>query len=89
MTARSVNYYLVKIIRLTGWLLFFLVLVYIVSGYAMCGEFGFDRLIEPQQALTFHKALDVPLVVLFLMHSVPSIHLALRRWGWTRRKKRA
>ena len=40
MSARSWNYYLVKTARVSGWLLFLLVLLYIVTGFALCGEFG-------------------------------------------------
>jgi cytochrome b subunit of formate dehydrogenase len=89
MARRSVNFYLVKVVRVSGWFLFLLMVVYIVSGYAMCGEFGLQRLVGAQQALALHKALDVPLVALFLTHSLPSIYLALRRWTWRRRKRAA
>ena len=89
MAARNVNFYLVKIVRISGWFLFAVVLVYITSGYAMCGEFGFGRLLDAEQALELHKRLDVPFVTLFLVHSLPSIYLTLRRSRWIRRKARA
>ena len=82
MAGRSVTFYLVKLVRASGWLLFLLMLAYIVSGYALCGEFGFGRLIGPQLSLAIHKTLHVPLVGLLLAHSLPSVYLAFRRWGW-------
>jgi hypothetical protein len=58
MAARSWNYYLVKTARVSGWLLFLLVLLYIVTGFALCGEFGFDRMIGEQPALSIHKIFE-------------------------------
>jgi hypothetical protein len=29
----------------------------------------------------------MPLIVFFLSHSVVAIYLALRRWGWIRKRK--
>jgi len=82
MAKRSVNYYLIKLVRITGWCLLVVLPVLVVSGYIMCGEFGFDRFAEAEQALVFHKFLDIPLVVIFLLHAIPSAYLAFRRWGW-------
>ena len=82
MAKRSVNYYLIKLVRITGWCLLVLLPAFVISGYIMCGEFGFDRLAEAQQALVVHKALDIPLVVLCLLHALTSTYLAFRRWGW-------
>jgi len=82
MTAKSWNYYLVKTARLSGWLLFLLVLLYIVTGFALCGELGVDRIIDEQSALSIHKIFEWPLVVTFVAHSVVTIYFAFRRWGW-------
>ena len=87
MAARRASFYLLKAVRISGWLLFFLVPAYIISGYALCGKFGLGGLIGGEQALALHKALDVPLIVLFLAHSLPAMVLAFRRWGWIGRKK--
>jgi len=35
-----------------------------------------------------HKAFDVPLVVLFVAHSLPAIYLAFWRWGWIGKKNK-
>ncbi len=82
MTARSWNYYLVKTARLSGWLLFLLVLLYIVTGFALCGELGVERIIDEQLALSIHKIFEWPLVATFVTHSVVTIYFAFRRWGW-------
>jgi succinate dehydrogenase/fumarate reductase cytochrome b subunit len=86
MAAKRLSFYLVKIVRLSGWILFLLVLLYIITGYAMCGEFGFGYLIDSERALTLHKLFDVPLVFVVLIHSLTGIYLALRRWRWIGRK---
>jgi len=82
MAARSWNYYLVKTARVSGWLLFLLVLLYIVTGFALCGEFGFDWMIGEQPALSIHKIFEWPLVATFVTHSAVTIYFAFRRWGW-------
>jgi succinate dehydrogenase/fumarate reductase cytochrome b subunit len=82
MAARSWNYYLVKTARISGWLLFLLVLLYIVTGFSLCGELGFGRIIDEQSALSIHKVFEWPLVGTFVTHSVVTIYFAFRRWGW-------
>ena len=80
--ATGIHYYLVKIARVSGWLLFVLVLVYILTGFALCGKLGFGQLIDLQTALGIHQILDWPLVAIFVVHSAVTIYFALRRWGW-------
>ena len=89
MAAKGLSFYLVKIVRISGWLLLLLMVAYLATGYALCGKYAFGRLIEAQQALTFHKMLDWPLIVLLLAHCLPSIYLAVRRSGWIRKTPRA
>ena len=45
-----------------------------------------DKLCDEKTALTLHKLLHGPLIVLVLVHSVPAIYLALQRWGWMRKR---
>jgi len=82
MTAKTLHYYLIKTARLTGWLLFVLVLLYIVTGFAICGEYRVSEWIDAQSALAVHKLFEWPLVVIFLAHSLVTIYFAMRRWGW-------
>jgi hypothetical protein len=82
MVGRYANYYLMKIARLSGWLLFVLVLGYILTGFALCGKLGFSQLIDLETALALHKLFDWPLVAIFAVHSAVTIYFALRRWGW-------
>lgn len=89
MASKNVNYYLVKTARITGWLLFFLVLLYILTGFSLCGDYGFSRLIDPQIALEIHKLFEWPLVAVFLVHSLVTIYFAMRRWGWIKKRNRA
>ena len=48
----------------------------------MCGQLGFENLMSDATALAIHKTFVWPLLVLFLVHSLTSVYLALRRWGW-------
>jgi len=85
---RSTNFYLIKIARLTGWVLFGLMLVYIITGFALCGKLGMDKLIGIESALAIHQLFDWPLVCVFVIHSSIMIYFALRRWGWIGRRNR-
>jgi len=82
MAKRSVTYYLIKTTRLTGWLLLPLMLLYICTGFVLCGKYGFGRLMTIQSALMIHRIFDLPLVSLFGAHAAISVYLSFRRWGW-------
>jgi len=74
--------YALKAVRASGWLLLGIMLLYLVSGFALCGELGLDRLLSVGAALRLHKGFVWPLVALLAVHVVASAYLALRRWGW-------
>lgn len=86
MAGRTTHYYLLKLLRLTGWLLLPLMLLFVVTGFSMAGKYGFNKLVGPQYSLAVHKSFDLPIVVLFLAHSLLGVYLSLRRWGWIGRK---
>ncbi len=83
MASRSVtvNRALLKLARASGWVLLALVSLFIVTGYALSGQYGLDRIVGPQLALTVHRISDVPLLVFFGVHAVTVVYFALRRWG--------
>lgn len=82
MAGNSLHYYLIKIARLSGWLLMGLMTVYLVTGFALCGKLGVSAALDPETALVIHKLFDWPLVVVFLVHSAVTVYFAMRRWGW-------
>lgn len=86
MTAKNVHYYLIKTARTSGWLLLPLMIIYIVTGFALCGKLGFSALIDLQTALIVHQILDWPLVGVFLVHASITTYFAFRRWGWIKRR---
>ncbi|MHC4176380.1 MAG: hypothetical protein ACYSWU_02670 [Planctomycetota bacterium] len=82
MARKNVHYYLIKVARISGWLLLPLMLLYIVTGLAILSQFGLNRRIEPNTARLVHQDWSWPLIAVFLVHSLVTIYLALRRWGW-------
>ena len=78
---------LIQTVRFTGWPLFVLMVLYLVSGYVLCGQHGFQRLMRAEAALELHRKFDLILVALFLAHSLPAIYLAFWRWGWIKKRK--
>ena len=88
MPRKNIHYYLIKTARLSGWLLFVLVLLYIGTGFSLCGEYGVSKVIDYTTALAIHQIFEWPLIVLFLVHSGITIYFAMRRWGWIGKGKR-
>ncbi len=78
----KLNYILLKTVRWSGWPLLPLVLLFLLTGYIMDGRYGLSRLLDEKSALTFHRMLHIPLIVLVLAHSLPAAYLAIQRWGW-------
>jgi len=87
MPRKNIHYYLIKTARLSGWLLLVLVILYIVTGFSLCGEYGVSKVIDYRTALEIHKIFEWPLIVVFLVHSGITIYFAMRRWGWIASKK--
>jgi hypothetical protein len=76
------NLICLKAVRWSGWPLFPLVLLFLLSGYIMSARFGLSGLLDEKQALALHKLLHLPLIILLLVHTAPAVYLALQRWGW-------
>jgi uncharacterized membrane protein len=83
---KSLHYYLLKLARLSGWLLLPLVVIYIGTGFALCGKLGFDKWMDPQTALVMHQLFVRPLVALFVLHATITSYFAMRRWGWIKNR---
>jgi hypothetical protein len=86
MAKKRLNYYLLKLARLSGWLLLPLVLTYLVTGFRMCNHFGLHHLIDRKTATEIHRLFEWPLVSVFLLHASTTIYFALRRWGWIKNR---
>ncbi len=82
----KLNIVSIKIIRWSGWLLLPVLAGFLVTGYAMTGQHGFNRLLDEKTALTFHRMLHLPLIVLVVAHVVPAVYLAFQRWGWIKHR---
>jgi succinate dehydrogenase/fumarate reductase cytochrome b subunit len=77
-----VNYVLLKMVRISGWPLLPLVMLFLLTGYSVSGQYGFSRLMDEKTAVALHKLGHLPLLVLLLAHTLPATWLALQRWGW-------
>jgi Ni,Fe-hydrogenase I cytochrome b subunit len=83
----TLSHICLKIVRWTGWILLPVVLAFLVTGYAMSGRYGLSVFTDEKTALTLHKLMHLPLAVLLLVHVVPSVYLALLRWGWIKQRQ--
>lgn len=82
---KTLNYYLMKANRVIVWILLFLVLMLIISGYGLTKPSLIRSLtggmIDYQTALFIHTSLDAPFLILLLIHVVIEIKFSLMRWG--------
>ncbi len=78
------GHYAIRTLRFTSWPLLALLVLYLVTGFAMSGRFGLGTLMNEKKALAFHKALHVPLLALFPVHAVCATYLAMRRRRWVK-----
>jgi hypothetical protein len=67
---------LVKINRISAWMLLIFMIIFLISGYAWWNR----ALLPLQQAMYMHTELDLFLVFFFLVHVLISIRFALARW---------
>jgi len=67
---------LVKINRLSAWLLLIFMIIFIVSGYAWWNR----TLLPLRTAVYMHTELDLYLLFFFLVHTLTSIRFTLARW---------
>ena len=79
---KKLNKISLKMVRWSGWLLLPVVMLFLLTGFAMTDQYGFGKLLEAKTALTCHRMLHGPLIVLTLAHAVPAVYLAFQRWGW-------
>jgi uncharacterized integral membrane protein len=86
MARAKVNYWLMKTARLSGWLLLPMMILYIMTGFSLTGEF---KLFDLRTASIVHRVFEWPLIVVFLAHAVTTIYFAMRRWGWIKRRTKA
>ena len=82
--------HVVRAVRLSGWFLLVLMILYISSGYALVGELGLDRVMSlpTAEGLHLHWKLDRLLGLGLLVHVGGSVYLAMRRRGWIGPKRR-
>ncbi|HVT73417.1 MAG TPA: hypothetical protein VHD61_09790 [Lacunisphaera sp.] len=85
----SLSHIAVIVVRWTGWILLPLLLAFFATGYAISGRYGFGALASERTALALHKLLHLPLGALVVAHVVPSVYLALLRWGWIKPNPKA
>ena len=67
---------LVKINRISAWLLLIFMVIFIISGYAWWNR----TLLPLHTAVRMHTELDLYLLFFFLVHSLISIRFTLARW---------
>jgi len=87
--SRPFGYYVVRAVRISGWLMLPLLVLYVCTGYALAEWFGMHRLLSEKTATALHVnwKLDRLLVLLLVVHAGGAAYLALRRSRWFRTRK--
>lgn len=75
---------MLKIDRISAWILLFSIVIYVISGFDIQGRF-----LQPQISSLIHlKFLFMPAELAFMFHGSYGMNLAFRRWklkSWLRR----
>ncbi len=75
-TKKNISRFLVKIDRLSAWVLLTTMFLYFISGYGMT-----KGIINSRLATQIHNDwLPILLIIAFSLHTSYAIHLALKRW---------
>lgn len=82
---RTSNYYLMRLNHTLIWLLVFLSIIFVVSGYGIVnpkfvGEMT-GGILTRSLSLYLHTNLDVPILTLLMIHILIELKFALMRWG--------
>jgi len=78
---KHLNVRLLRISRISAWVLLVLIILYIITGFSMTGRYGFSKLISISTATLIHDNLCVLVIIFFLLHAGISVYFALKRWG--------
>jgi len=72
----SLNTFLIKLNRFSGWALLVLIIAFIISGYGIT-----KGIVDPVKAKRLHEViLPIPTFIFFVIHIGINIKLALTRW---------
>ena len=74
----KLNRILLKINRISGWLMLIFIVIYMISGYAWTNRI----IISITQARYLHTTLDIYMMPVLLAHVLISAKFTLKRWGF-------
>ena len=69
-----------EIDRITRWFLLLFIILQFISGYAMVGKYGFEKILPQDFAAKLHLTLDIPTLILLFIHCFPSIYFIIKKW---------
>jgi hypothetical protein len=78
---KSVNYYLVKINRISGWCLLFLVPILFITGYGITGDYQWTSVIATAEVHSIIHKFIIPWALgIFILHSTINVYFSFKRW---------
>ena len=87
---KPLNYYIIKLNRALVWILLLLMILLVITGYALTKPNLINYLtggvIDYRNAVYLHTLLDLPLLIFLLVHVIIEIKFSLIRWGFKSRK---
>jgi len=82
---KTSKYYLLKLNRVFVWVCFFLLIIFVLSGYGIANPELVEALtggiVTRMSAIYLHRILDMPLLALLMTHILIELKFALARWG--------
>lgn len=78
---------LIRINRISCWFLLVVVIIFLITGWAMTNRYGLNKLMNPRLALSYHNTMHYPLAIFFIIHVGISIYFASKRWKIFKKEK--
>jgi hypothetical protein len=82
---RSFKWYLVKINRISGWCLLFLIPILFITGYGITGDYAWAVALGSAEAHSIIHKFFIPYAIgIFIVHSIINVYFSIKRWRKTK-----
>jgi len=73
------NFILYRCMRISGWVLLLMIIVYFISGYALVEKYGFEKLMAHKNAWYWHSIMTIPFLIALFLHIFPVFYFAIKK----------
>jgi hypothetical protein len=75
----NLNFWLLKMSRVSAYFLLVFSILYLVSGFSMAGLYGANKIFNKNISKFIHLNLHIPFIIFLILHCSIDIYFALKR----------